>query len=103
MPNLKKKKIDNLNNINSKYLQTIFGRKAANDFSSREKVVGIKIGTKSKEYQDQIYYYKTTVNLKVGDKINVIMNTGGTPDCVVVSVDRIENAKYKSLKELKLG
>ena len=45
MPNLKKKKIDNLNNINSKYLQTIFDRNAANDFSSQENVVGIKIGT----------------------------------------------------------
>ncbi len=66
------------------------------------KVVGIKIDTQSKEFQDKIYYYKTDKNLKEGDKINAIMPTNGHPDCVVVEVDNISNAKYKRLKDLEL-
>ncbi len=99
MPNLKKKKIDNINTLSSKKTSR---RMSANDFRGSEKVVGIKIGTKSKEYQDKIYYYKTAKDLKVGDKINAVMETGGTPDCVVVSVNDFENSPRKSLKDLEI-
>ena len=91
-----KKKIDQINNIKS--VRSI----PAKDFSSKEKVVGIKIDTNSKEYQEKVYYYKTAKDFKPGDKINPKMVTGGTPDCVVVSIDDKNNTKYKSLKELEL-
>lgn len=91
-----KKKIDQINNIRAS------GYKSAKDLSSREKVVGIKIDTNSKEYQDKVYYYKTVKDFKPGDKINPKMVTGGMPDCVVVSIDDKNNLKYKSLKELDL-
>lgn len=95
------KKIDQINNIKSP--KTISNYGSVNDFRNKYKVVGIKIQTHSKKYIDTVYYYKTTLNLKVGDIINVAMNTGGTPDCVVVSVSSLNNAKYGNLKELKLG
>lgn len=93
-----KKTIDQIHTISS----TLTKGKKRTGTNSREKVVGIKIDTQSKEYQDKIYYYKTTKNLKEGDKINAIMPTKGHPDCVIVEVDNISNAKYKKLKDLEL-
>lgn len=93
----KKNNIDQINNIST------LSRKSAKDFDLKknERVVGIIIDTESKKHQNTIYYYKTTEDFKVGDKINPVMNTGGHPDCVVVSVGDRNNTKYKSLKELE--
>ena len=77
------------------------GRRKKNSHGN-VKVVGIKIDTQSKEFQDKVYYYKTDKNLKEGDEINAIMPTNGHPDCVVVEVDKLSKAKYKSLKNLEL-
>ena len=57
----------------------------------KNKVVGIKIGTKSEKYKDKIYYYKTDKDLTKGQVINVKMPTGGTATCTV----SIENSKKK--------
>ena len=99
MQNITKKKnnFDQLHNINSSK------KKSKKDFElkNNEKVVGIIIDTESKKHQNTIYYYKTTEDFKIGDKINPVMVTGGHPDCVVVSVGDKNNTKYKSLKELE--
>ena len=57
----------------------------------KNKIVGIKIGTKSEKYKDKIYYYKTDKNLKKGEVIKAKMPTGGTATCTV----SIENSKKK--------
>ncbi|MCI9585689.1 MAG: hypothetical protein HFH45_03550 [Bacilli bacterium] len=94
----KKNKFDKINNLQTisrtRNLQTIG--------ANREKIVGVKFDTNSKGSQNKIYYYRTTKNLKVGDKINPTVVTGGKPDSVVVSVDSIDKRKYNSLKELEL-
>lgn len=61
------------------------------------KIVGIKIATSSPDTKDKIYYYKTNDTYKKGDKLDVIVPSGGTPNAVVV----IEDSKKKFNREIK--
>ena len=62
-----------------------------------QRVVGIKIDTKSPHTKDKIYYYKTNEDLKRGDVINVKVESGGAPTATVV----IENSQKKFSRQLK--
>jgi hypothetical protein len=61
------------------------------------KIVGIKIDTKSPHTKEKIYYYKTEKDFKRGDKINVKVESGGTPTSTVV----IGNSRKKFSRKLK--
>lgn len=64
------------------------------------KVVGIKIDTKSSKTKDKVYYYTTDKDFKRGDKINVKVESGGTPNAVVVIGNSKKNISH-NLKELE--
>ena len=55
------------------------------------KIVGVKIGTKSP------YYYKTDKDFKRGDKIDIKVESGGTPTATIV----IGNSNKKFSRKLK--
>ncbi len=61
------------------------------------KIVGVKINTKSEKTKDKIYYYSTDKDLKRGDRVRATMPTGGTP----ITKDVTQNSKKKSAKVLK--
>ena len=61
------------------------------------KVVGIKIDTKSPHTKEKVYYYRTEKDFKRGDKINVKVESGGTPTSTVV----IGNSQKKFSHNLK--
>lgn len=61
------------------------------------KIVGVKIDTKSPHTKEKIYYYKTNKNFKRGDKIDIKVESGGTPTATVV----IGNSKKKFSKNIK--
>lgn len=63
----------------------------------KSRVVGIKIDTKSPKTKDKIYYYNTEKDFKRGDKINVKVESGGTPNAVVV----VGNSQKKFSHNLK--
>ena len=84
---------DKTNTLNSSS-KTKFTR--ANS-SSNTRVVGVKIDTKSTNTKDKIYYYRTNVDLKMGEQIRVRVPSGGTPISTVV----VENSsKKKNIKNL---
>ena len=60
-------------------------------------VVGIKIDTKSPHTKEKVYYYRTEKDFKRGDKINVKVESGGTPTSTVV----IGNSQKKFSHNLK--
>lgn len=66
------------------------------------KVVGIKFKQKSKDnkYHDKIYYYRTDRDVSKGEKLNIKVPSGGSPDAVVVSIE--EKSKRKRLKKLEV-
>lgn len=65
------------------------------------KIVGIKIDTKSPKTQDKIYYYKTKKELKYGDRINVKVESGGTPSAIVI-IENNNKVSSKNLKKLEI-
>lgn len=65
-----------------------------------QKIVGIKIDTKSPHTKDKIYYYKTSEDLKRGDIIDVKVDSGGTPSSTVV-VGNSQKKFSRPLKDLK--
>ena len=62
-----------------------------------EKVIGVKIDTKSPHTKDKIYYYKTEKDLKRGDVIDIGVPSGGTPTATVA----ISDSRKKFSRELK--
>lgn len=62
------------------------------------RIVGIKIGTRSPHTKDKIYYYKTNENLKRGDNIDIKVPSGWTPCATVV----IQDSKKTFNREIKL-
>ena len=62
-----------------------------------EKVVGVKIASKSSHTKDKIYYYKTEKNFKRGDVIDIKVDTGGTPTATIA----ISNSQKKFSHSLK--
>ena len=65
-----------------------------------QRVVGIKIDTKSPHTKDKIYYYKTNEDLKRGDIIDVKVESGGTPTATVV-IGNSQKKFSRSLKDLE--
>lgn len=61
------------------------------------KIVGVKIDTKSPNTKDKIYYYKTDKDFKRGDKIDIKVESGGTPTATIV----IGNSNKKFTRKLK--
>ena len=44
----------------------------------------VKIDTKSPHTKEKVYYYKTNKEFKRGDKIDIKVESGGTPTATVV-------------------
>lgn len=66
------------------------------------KIVGVKIGTKSLKTQEKVYYYETNNDYEKGDKLTIKVPTGGTPDAVVViGNSKKKISKIKQLEEIK--
>lgn len=63
------------------------------------KIVGVTIDTKSKRTQDKVYYYKTTEDLRDGQRIRVGVPSGGRPNATVVDTDNKGKHTLK-IKEL---
>lgn len=61
------------------------------------KIVGVKIDTKSPHTKEKVYYYKTEKDFKRGDKIDIKVESGGTPTATVV----IGNSQKKFSGTLK--
>lgn len=61
------------------------------------KIIGVKIDTKSPHTKEKVYYYKTNKEFKRGDKIDIKVESGGTPTATVV----IGNSKKKFSGKLK--
>ena len=61
------------------------------------KIVGVKIDTKSPNTKEKIYYYKTDKHFKRGDKVDIKVESGGTPTATVV----IGNSNKKFSRKLK--
>ena len=61
------------------------------------KIVGVKIDTKSPNTKDKIYYYKTDKDFKRGDKIDIKVESGGTPTATIA----IGNSNKKFSRKLK--
>lgn len=61
------------------------------------KIVGVKIDTKSPNTKEKIYYYKTDKDFKRGDKIDIKVESGGTPTATIV----IGNSNKKFSRKLK--
>ena len=61
------------------------------------KIVGVKIDTKSPNTKEKIYYYRTDKNFKRGDKIDIKVESGGTPTATIV----IGNSNKKFSRKLK--
>lgn len=59
------------------------------------KVVGVRIASESPK--DKIYYYNTDEDLKKGDKIDIRVPSGGTPNAIVT----IQDSKKKFTGSLK--
>lgn len=51
------------------------------------KIIGVTIDTKSPHTKEKIYYYKTDKDFKYGDKIDIKVESGGTPTATVVVSD----------------
>ena len=62
-----------------------------------DRVVGVKIDTKSTKTKEKVYYYKTNNKYKRGEVINIRVESGGTPSATVV----VGNSKKKIRKRLK--
>lgn len=65
------------------------------------KIVGVKINTKSPKTKEKVYYYKTDQNFKPGDKINIKVESGGSPKAVVVASNSDKKNNY-NLKKLEI-
>ena len=66
------------------------------------KVVGLKIDTKSLHTKDKVYYYTTNKDLKRGDSFRIKVPSGGSPVATVTEVDKNSNKQnLKSLKQVK--
>ena len=65
------------------------------------KIVGVKIDTKSLKTKEKVYYYKTDQNFKPGDKINIKVESGGSPKAVVVASNSDKKNNY-NLKKLEI-
>jgi len=65
------------------------------------KIVGVKINTKSPKTKEKVYYYKTDQNFKPGDKINIKVESGGSPKAVVVASNSDKKSNY-NLKKLEI-
>lgn len=63
------------------------------------KIIGVTIDTKSKRTQDKVYYYKTTEDLRDGQRIRVGVPSGGKPNATVVDTDNKSKHSLK-IKEL---
>lgn len=61
------------------------------------RVVGVKIDTKSTKSKEKVYYYRTNKKYKRGEVIDIRVESGGTPSAVIV----IGNSKKKIGKRLK--
>lgn len=61
------------------------------------KIIGVKIDTKSPHTKGKVYYYKTNKDFKRGDKIDIKVESGGTPTATVV----IGSSKKKFSGKLK--
>lgn len=88
-------KNDKINNLKSKNAQKM--QKNVQN-SSKTRVIGVKIDTKSTKTKDKVYYYKTDKKFEVGDRIRVQVPSGGTPLSTVSEVN--SKKKVKRIKKL---
>ena len=61
------------------------------------KIIGVKIDTKSPHTKEKVYYYKTEKDFKRGDKVDIKVESGGTPTATVV----IGNSQKKFSRNIK--
>ena len=64
-----------------------------------DRVVGVKIDTRSLHTKDKVYYYTTDSDYKRGEVINIKVESGGTPKATVV-VSNSKDNKSKANKNL---
>ena len=61
------------------------------------KIIGVKIDTKSPHTKEKVYYYKTEKDFKRSDKVDIKVESGGTPTATVV----IGNSQKKFSRNIK--
>lgn len=67
--------------------------------SSKTKVVGIRIDTKSTSTKEKVYYYTTNKDFKKGDRLRVKVPSGGSPKSTVAVANSNKKGNFKKLIE----
>lgn len=88
-------KFDKTNSINSNTNKKNTPR--TSNSGNKTRVVGVKIDTKSTKTKDKVYYYRTTQDLKRGERIRVRVPSGGCPVSTVAIANSSKNGNFKNL------
>lgn len=93
-------KFDKTNSINTNNQRKNTPRGAkSSENSSKTRVVGIRIDTKSTSTKEKVYYYETNKDFKRGDRLRVKVPSGGTPKSTVAVANSNKKGNYKKLIE----
>lgn len=92
-------KFDKTNSIKSNN-QTKTTPKNTNN-SSKTRVVGIRIDTKSTSTKEKVYYYTTNKKFERGDRLRVKVPSGGSPKSTVAIANSNKKGNFKPLIESK--
>lgn len=93
--NLKFDKTNSINSNNSNKKTTPRGSTS----TSKTKVVGIRIDTKSTSTKEKVYYYRTNKDFRRGDRVRVRVPSGGTPKSTVAVANSNKKGNFKNLIE----
>lgn len=90
-------KFDKTNSINSNTNKKNTPR--GNTNTSKTRVVGVRIDTKSTSTKEKVYYYKTDKEFKRGDRIRVKVPSGGSPKSTIAVANSNKKGNFKNLIE----
>ena len=95
-------KFDKTNSINANNQRKNTPRGAkSSENSSKTRVVGIRIDTKSTSTKEKVYYYTTNKEFKRGDRLRVRVPSGGSPKSTVAIANSNKKGNFKPLIENK--
>lgn len=91
-------KFDKTNSIKSNTQKKNTPR-GGNESSSKTRVVGVRIDTKSTSTKEKVYYYTTNKEFKRGDRIRVRVPSGGSPKSTIAVANSNKKGNFKPLIE----
>ena len=95
-------KFDRTNSINvNNQKKNTPSRARGSQNSSKTRVVGVRIDTKSTSTKEKVYYYVTDKEFKRGDRIRVRVPSGGSPKSTIAVANSNKKGNFKPLIENK--